>query len=55
MGGALNFTITCATSTVIWDGTMTSGSTWTKVNSVPFNASFWTLVCVCDGTYWYIN
>ena len=56
MAGGNHFTVTCTTPNAIEDGTgTTSQTTFANVNSLSILYEFWTLICVSDGTYWYIN
>ncbi len=55
MAGGNHFTLNTAVGT-IQDGTgTTNATTFAPTASVAFLYSFWTVVCVSDGTYWYIN
>jgi len=56
MAGGNHFTLNCATGNVIQDGTGTTNpSTFALTPSIAFIYSYWTLICVSDGTYWYVN
>jgi hypothetical protein len=56
MAGGNHFTLGCSVSTKIQDGSgTTNGSTFGLTNSVLFQYGYWTLICVSDGNYWYIN
>lgn len=56
MAGANKFTVGCTVSNKIQDGSgTTSSTTFALTNTVYFQYAYWTLICVSDGNYWYLN
>lgn len=56
LGGGNPLTLTCSQGNAIFDGTgVNSTTTFTQVSSVAITVPWWTIVCVCDGTSWYLN
>ncbi|HEX9009803.1 MAG TPA: hypothetical protein VF804_05510, partial [Holophagaceae bacterium] len=55
MAGGNHFTLGTA-SGLIQDGTgTTNATTFAPTASVTFAYSYWTIICVSDGSFWYIN
>lgn len=56
MAGGNHFTLGCTVANKIEDGSgTTSGTSFAVANTVLFQYAYWTLICVSDGTYWYVN
>lgn len=56
MAGGNHFNLNCSSGSVIQDGTgTTNASTFGQTASIVFANPYWTLICVSDGTYWYVN
>ena len=54
MAGGLKFSLS-ASGAPIFDGTGSINPTWTATPTVTIAFPYWTLICVSDGTSWYVN
>jgi len=56
MAGGNHFTLNCTTGSPIQDGTgTTSSTTFAMTPSLTIAYPYWTLICVSDGSNWYVN
>jgi hypothetical protein len=60
MTGGKSCNLAGSAANVLQDGTQSTNPnpfTWVNTSTVSLasNAGYWTIICVSDGTFWYIN